>query len=34
MLKQHTNKTLTIGLFDNTYETNEVSPEIEGGVVA
>jgi hypothetical protein len=34
MLQQRTNKTLTTGPFDNTYEVDEVSPEVEAGVVA
>jgi hypothetical protein len=34
MLQHHTNKTLTTGPFDNTYEEDEVSPEVEAGVVA
>ena len=33
-LQQRTKKTLTIGRFDNTCEANEVSPEVEVGVVA
>jgi hypothetical protein len=33
MLQQHTNKTLAIGPFDNICEANEVSPEVEAGVV-
>ena len=33
-LKEHTNKTLTNGPFDNTCEEDEVSPEVEAGVVA
>jgi hypothetical protein len=33
-LQQCTNKALTIIPFDNTYEENEVSPEVEEGVVA
>jgi hypothetical protein len=32
-LQQRTNKTLTIGPFDNTCEVDEVSPEVEVGVV-
>jgi hypothetical protein len=32
-LQQRTNKTLTIGPFGNTYEADEVSPEVEAGVV-
>jgi hypothetical protein len=34
MLQQRTNKTLTIGPFGNTCEEDEVSPEVEAGVVA
>ena len=34
MLQQRTNKTLNSGPFENTYEANEVSPEVEVGVVA
>jgi hypothetical protein len=34
MLQQRTKKTLTTGPFDNTYEADEVSPEVEVGVVA
>ena len=34
MLQQRTNKTLTIDPFGNTYEADEVSPEVEAGVVA
>jgi hypothetical protein len=34
MLRQRTNKTLTTDPFDNTYEADEVSPEVEAGVVA
>jgi hypothetical protein len=34
MLQQGTNKTLTTGPFDNTYEANEVSPKVEAGEVA
>jgi hypothetical protein len=30
-LQQCTNKTLTTGPFDNTFETNEVSPKVEVG---
>jgi hypothetical protein len=33
-LQQRTNKTLTIGPFGNTYKEDEVSPEVEAGVVA
>jgi hypothetical protein len=33
-LQQHTNKTLTTGPFGNTCEADEVSPELEAGVVA
>jgi hypothetical protein len=33
-LQQHTNKTLTIGPFGNTCQSDEVSPEVEAGVVA
>jgi hypothetical protein len=33
-LQQCTKKTLTTGPFDNTCEANEVSPEVEAGVVA
>jgi hypothetical protein len=32
-LKKHTNKNLTTSPFDNTYEEDEVSPEVEAGVV-
>jgi hypothetical protein len=32
--QEHTNKTLTIGPFGNTYEADEVSPEVEAEVVA
>ena len=32
--QESTNKTLTTGPFSNTYEANEVSPEVETGVVA
>ena len=32
-LQQHTNKTLTTRPFDNTYEADEVSLEVEVGVV-
>ena len=34
MLQQCTNKTLTTGPFGNTYEADEVSPEVEARVVA
>jgi hypothetical protein len=34
MLQHHTKKTLTIGPFSNTYEVDEVSPEVEAGGVA
>jgi hypothetical protein len=33
-LQQCTNKTLTTGPFGNTCEADEVSPEVEAGVVA
>jgi hypothetical protein len=33
-LQKHTNKTLTIGPFSNTYEADEVSPEVETRVIA
>jgi hypothetical protein len=33
-LQQRTNKTLTTDPFDNTCEADEVSPEVEAGVVA
>jgi hypothetical protein len=33
-LQQRTNKTLTTGPFGNTCEVDEVSPEVEAGVVA
>jgi hypothetical protein len=33
-LQQRTNKTLTTGPFGNTCEADEVSPEVEVGVVA
>jgi hypothetical protein len=33
-LQQHTNKTLTTSPFENTYEADEVSLELEAGVVA
>jgi hypothetical protein len=33
-LQQCTNKTLTTGPFGNTCEADEVSPEVEVGVVA
>jgi hypothetical protein len=32
--QEHTNKTLTTSPFDNTCEADEVSPEVEAGVVA
>jgi hypothetical protein len=32
-LQQHTNKTLTTDPFDNAYKADEVSPEVEAGVV-
>jgi hypothetical protein len=32
-LQQRTNKTLTTGPFGNTCEVDEVSPEVEAGVV-
>jgi hypothetical protein len=32
-LQQHTKKTLTIDPFGNTCEADEVSPEVEAGVV-
>jgi hypothetical protein len=32
--QEHTNKTLTIDPFCNTCEVDEVSPEVEEGVVA
>jgi hypothetical protein len=32
-LQQHIKNTLTIGPFGNTCEANEVSPEVEVGVV-
>jgi hypothetical protein len=32
--QEHTNKTLTTGPFGNTCEVDEVSPEVEAGVVA
>jgi hypothetical protein len=32
-LQQRTKKTLTIGPFGNTCEADEVSPEVEAGVV-
>jgi hypothetical protein len=31
--QEHTNKTLTTGPFGNTCEEDEVSPEVEAGVV-
>jgi hypothetical protein len=34
MLQQCTNKTLTTDPFGNTCEADEVSPEVEAGVVA
>ena len=34
MLQQRTNKTLTTSPFGNTCEVDEVSPEVEAGVVA
>jgi hypothetical protein len=34
MLQQRTNKTLNTDPFDNTYEEDEVSPEVEAGVIA
>jgi hypothetical protein len=34
MLKHRTNKTLTTGPFGNTCEADEVSPELDAGVVA
>jgi hypothetical protein len=33
-LQQRTNKTLTTDPFGNTCEADEVSPEVEAGVVA
>jgi hypothetical protein len=33
-LQQHANKTLTTNPFENTCEADEVSPEVEAGVVA
>jgi hypothetical protein len=33
-LQQHTNKTLTTDPFSNTCKADEVSPEVEAGVVA
>jgi hypothetical protein len=33
-LQYRTKKTLTTDPFDNTCETDEVSPEVEAGVVA
>jgi hypothetical protein len=33
-LQKCTSKTLTTGPFDNTCEEDEVSPEVEAGVVA
>jgi hypothetical protein len=32
--KERTNKALSTGPFGNTYEADEVSPEVEAGVVA
>jgi hypothetical protein len=32
--QEHTNKTLTTRPFSNTYEVDEVSPEVEAGVVS
>ena len=32
--QERTNKTLTTGPFGNTYEADEVSTEVEAGVVA
>jgi hypothetical protein len=32
--QERNNKTLTTGPFGNTYEADEVSPEVEAGVVA
>jgi hypothetical protein len=34
MLQQCTNKTITTNPFNNTCEEDEVSPEVEEGVVA
>jgi hypothetical protein len=34
MLQQHTNKNLTTSPFGNTCEADEVSPEVDVGVVA
>jgi hypothetical protein len=34
MLQQRTNKTLTTDPFDNNCEADEVSPEVEAGLVA
>jgi hypothetical protein len=34
MLQQHAKKTLTTGPFSNTCKADEVSPEVEAGVVA
>ena len=31
--QEHTNKALTTGPFGNTYRADEVSPEVEAGVV-
>jgi hypothetical protein len=33
IVKSFTNKTLTTGPFSNTCEADEVSPEVEAGVV-
>ena len=33
-VQECTNKALSIGPFGNTYEVDEVSPEVEAGVVA
>jgi hypothetical protein len=32
--QEHTNKTLTTDPFENTCEADEISPEVEAGVVA
>jgi hypothetical protein len=32
--QERTNKTLTTGPFGNTYKADEISPEVEAGVVA
>jgi hypothetical protein len=32
--QEHTKKSLTTDPFSNTYEADEVSPEVEAGVVA